>query len=73
MCEQSVCSCGDHMFLPESAVINPSLFPIFPLYLVSSGRDYTVLDNLPEDDMHSFIKEPSGGGSHASNPAKIHR
>ncbi len=45
--------------LPDSMVTNPSLLPIFPLYLVSSGRDYTGLDNLPEADMHSFIKNPN--------------
>lgn len=38
-------------------VTNPSFLPIFPLYLVSSGRDYTGLDNLPEANMHSFIKK----------------
>lgn len=41
--------------LPDSMVSNLALLPIFPLYLVSSGRDYTGLDNLPEADMHSFI------------------
>lgn len=45
--------------LPDSMVTNPSFLPIFPFYLVSSGRDYTVLDNLPEADMHSFIKNPN--------------
>ena len=48
---------GSHV-LPDSTVTNPSLLPIFPLSLVSSGRDYTVLDNFPEADMHSFIKNP---------------
>lgn len=45
--------------LPDYMVTNPSLLPIFPLYLVSSGKDYTGLDNLPEADMHSFIKNPN--------------
>lgn len=49
---------GSHV-LPDSTVTNPSLLPIFPLYLVSSGRDYTGLDNLPESDMLSFIKNPN--------------
>lgn len=45
--------------LPDSTVTNRSLLPIFPLYLVSSGMDYTGLDNLPEADMLSFIKNPN--------------
>lgn len=59
--------------LPDSMVTNPSLLPIFPLYLVSSGRDYTGLDNLPEADMHSFIKKPKCSCSHASSSAKMHQ
>lgn len=56
---------GSHV-LPDSMVTNPSLLPIFPLYLVSSGTDYTGLDSLPEADMHSFIKKPKCSCSHAS-------
>lgn len=41
--------------LPDSVVSNPSFLPIFPLYLVSLGRDYTGLGSLPEADMHAFI------------------
>lgn len=46
------------MFLPDFMDANPLLLPIFPLSLVSSGRDYTGLDNLPQGPacMCSFIK-----------------
>lgn len=63
---------GSHV-LPDSMVTNPSLLPIFPLYLVSSGRDYTGLDSLPEADIHSFIKKPKSSCSHASCLAKMHQ
>jgi len=56
--------------LPDSMVTNPSRLPIFPLYLVLSGRDYTGLDSLPEADMHSFIKNSNAACSHASNSEK---
>lgn len=45
--------------LPDSMVTNPPFFANIST-LVSSGRDYTGLDNLPEADMHSFIKNPNG-------------
>lgn len=48
------------MFCQTPWSLIPPFLPIFPLYLVSSGRDYTGLDNLPEADMHSFIKNPNG-------------
>lgn len=41
--------------LPDFMVTNPSLLPIFPLDLVSSGKDYAGLDNLPETDTHACI------------------
>lgn len=44
--------------LAESMITNPSLLPIFQLCLVSSGKDYTGLDNHAQADMQSFIKNP---------------
>lgn len=51
-------SCCARMFLPDFMDANPLLLPIFPLSLVSSGRDYTGLDNLPQRPtcLCSFIK-----------------
>ena len=57
-CVSNVLVLRSHV-LPDSMVTNPPLLPIFPLYLVSSGRDYSGLETLPEADMHSFIKNPN--------------